>query len=222
VRRLFHKIAAAAVFLAAVGGAGGQEPATQPCTSPTARAVVEGAVAEALAVLASRELPAAERTARVFEIADRHIDYETIARLVLGTFWQQATVQQQAEFVREFRRHIQGVYAQTIDDHEDEQVVVTEDRQEPRGDWTVRAIIFSNVKADGKRKEIGRLAFRMRLIGRQWKAIDVTVEGISVLVLYRAQFQAVAAAGGMERVLQVLRARNAPLDRSAGGADAAR
>lgn len=189
---------------------------------PSARAVTEAAIAEALAALADRTISASQRTARVWQIADRHIDYEALSRLVLGQFWHQATGEQQTQFVSEFRRHIYGVYAQTIDGYEDEQVVVTDDREEARGDWTVRTTILSNVRANGKRQQIGRLDFRLRMIGGQWKAIDVTVEGISVILLYRAQFQAVAATGGMERVLQILRARNAPSTRPGGGMDGAK
>ena len=48
----------------------------------------------------------------------------------------------------------------------------------------------------------------MRESGGQWRAVDVTFEGISVIKNLHEQFKEVLSAGGPERLLQMLREKN--------------
>jgi len=43
----------------------------------------------------------------------------------------------------------------------------------------------------------------------EWKIIDVLIERVSLVSNYRSQFQAIMANGGIDRLLELLREKNA-------------
>jgi phospholipid transport system substrate-binding protein len=54
----------------------------------------------------------------------------------------------------------------------------------------------------------------MRLKDERWRLIDVSIEGIGMAAGFRAQFQAVMTKGGIDRVLQILREKNASREKA--------
>jgi phospholipid transport system substrate-binding protein len=102
------------------------------------------------------------------------------------------------------------------DQYTDQEVVLVGDRREPDGDWTVQMRVLG--RRDGVSREVAKVDFRLRQREDRWRAIDVTVEGVSLAVSFRAQFQSLMSAGGIERVLGVLREKNAAAARAEASA----
>lgn len=174
----------------------------------TARSVTEKVLAEVLATLRDTSLSKADRTQKVKQIAYDHMDFQTLSRLTLGRHWKELSDAQQKEFVAEFRQHMSATYGQAVDHYTDEDINVSGDRSEANGDWTVQTRIVGK-KNGGGPQEMAKVDYRLRQIDNQWKVIDVTIDNVSMVANFRSQFQDIMSNGGIDRLLKLLREKNA-------------
>ncbi len=177
--------------------------ATGSSIDPEPREVIQATVDEVLAVLRRSDLSSEERRTAIEEIAYARFDFTTMSRLVLGHRWKRFSTPQKQEFLREFKLYLANNYGSRIDRYDQEQVELFDERQEPRGDVTVRTRIlggeFNGVIVD----------YRLRDRDGTWRVIDVVIEGISLVSNYRDQFKEVLSRGGPDHLLEQLRKKNA-------------
>ncbi|MFP8875146.1 MAG: ABC transporter substrate-binding protein, partial [Myxococcota bacterium] len=147
------------------------------------RAVVDQAVAQVLEVLGNAALERPERTRRIEGIAYSHFDFTTMSKLVLARSWRRFSAEQQENFIVEFKHLLSRRYGTRLDRYSDEGVEVTGERPESRGDVSV----LTEVTSGGF--EGATINYRMRKRGDTWKAIDVVIEGVSLVSSYRTQFR---------------------------------
>jgi phospholipid transport system substrate-binding protein len=167
-----------------------------------AKAVIDTTVVEVLAILRDPARDRASRRAALEDLAGDRFDFETMARLVMARSWKTLTKPQQVEFVEEFKTYLANDYGNRIERYEQEEVAVLSARVEPRGDVTVKTKIVGG-KNDG-----ALVDYRMRK-GRDWRIIDVVIEGISLVANFRDQFRDVMARGGPVSMIQKLKEKNA-------------
>jgi len=176
--------------------------------APAARAVIEQLTKQVLVVLRDPQLSKSERRAKVEQIAYDQMDFLTLSRLTLGRYWRDLDDTQRNAFVVEFKKHLTATYGHTTDEYTDEDVSLTGDRQEPDGDATVLTrVVGTNDK--GVRQEVAKVSYRLRHKDDHWKIIDVTIEGVSLVANFRAQFQDLMANGGFDKLLKLLHDKNA-------------
>ena len=176
-------------------------PPTRAAESP--RTVVDATTSSVIATLADKSLSMSEKRRRVEEIVYARVDFDTLSRLVLGQGWHQLNEEQRGEFEREFKQNISATYGRNVESYENERITIVGDRQEPRGDWTVRTKIVRHGSDDIS------VDYRLRETDGTWKIIDVTIEGLSLASNYRSQFQEIMANGSIDRLLTILREKNA-------------
>jgi len=167
------------------------------------RDIVKRTVEDVIAILQNPALDSTRRRAMIEEIAQERFDLQTMSKLVLARNWKRLSDAQKEEYVREFTHYLASYYGQRIDRYDQEQLVVLGERQEPRGDVTVKTQVkggqFHGVSID----------YRMREVDGTWLVIDVVVEGISLVRNYRDQFTEVMSRSGPESLLKQLREKNA-------------
>jgi phospholipid transport system substrate-binding protein len=202
--KLFHRIWIPCLLAATLCMAQ-TPPTTDP--APTARAVMEQVVHDVLAVLRNSSLTKAEKTKQVRQIADEQIDFQTLSRLALGRYWRDLSDAQKADFVVAFTEHVSATHGHLIDDYDNEDVKVTGDRAEERGDYTVQTDIVGK-KDGGGTQDVAKADYRLRQIDGRWKIIDITVDGVSMAANFRAQFKEVMDNGGFDQLLKLLREKN--------------
>jgi phospholipid transport system substrate-binding protein len=167
------------------------------------RAVVETMTDRVIDILRRKELPSEERRRRVEDVVYAHVDFPTLSRLVLARNWARFSPAQQEEFVEEFRRHLAATYGRRVDDYRNEEVVVTGQRDEPRGDVTV----LSRIPRAGEEILVD---YRLRRqADGSWRIIDFIIEGVSLVANFRSQFQGIVSARGPEGLLADLREKTA-------------
>jgi len=176
-------------------------PPTRAADSP--RTVVDATTSSVIATLADTSLSVPEKRRRVEEIVYARVDFDTLSRLVLGQGWNHLNEEQRGEFEREFKQNISATYGRNVESYENERVTIIGDRQEPRGDWTVRTKIVRHGSDDIS------VDYRLRETDGTWKIIDVTIEGLSLASNFRSQFQEIMANGSIDRLLTILREKNA-------------
>ena len=198
------RIRPAAVALALAAALHALPAAGNPAARSAPIQMIEETVAEVLAVLNDAALSTADKRSRLEDLAHAHFDFETMSRLVLARNWKRFSKPQQAEFVEEFKNFLAHSYGDRIDRYTEEKVEVTGERQEPRGDVTVKTRIVGGQYSDAV------VNYRVRQRDGEWRVIDVVVEGISLVFNYRDQFKEVVSRHGPEGLLKRLREKNLP------------
>jgi phospholipid transport system substrate-binding protein len=194
-------LCAALLLLPGVAAADAETQATG-----TVREVVD----RVLAILRTPGLDSAARRSRIQDVAYDWFDFETMSRLVVARPWRDFTADQRRSFVVEFRELLSARYGRKIDDYGDEQVDVVSARQDSGGDVTVRTRIH-RAGAD----EI-TVDYRLRPEDGRFRAIDVVIEGVSLVFSYRGQFQQILGESGPAGLIERLREKNAAAE---GGPD---
>ena len=170
--------------------------------APSARDVVDGQIQSALVVLRDSKLTPDQKRQKISEIAEKHTDFETLSRLTMGRYWRDLSADQRAAFVEAFKTHLSNTYGNLLNGYSGQDVKVTGDHREPDGDWTVQLRVIDTI--NGHRLELAKVDCRLRR-NTEWKVIDVIPEGVSLVSLFRAQFQEVMANGGFDHLLGLLR-----------------
>jgi phospholipid transport system substrate-binding protein len=195
---------AIAAWIVAVGlVTGATPPIVQGAEAGEAtRSVVRATADDVIAVLKDASLSSDQKRDKITAVVERRFDFMTLSRLVMARNWGKLSKEQQEQFVVEFKRHLSITYGKNVENYRDEKVVITGDRAEARGDWTVKSTIERPTAEDVK------VDYRLRQIGGEWKMIDMIVEGVSLVANFRAQFQDIIAKNGPARVIELLREKN--------------
>lgn len=181
--------------------------ASIPCRSAAAatpREVVRQLSDEVIAILRQDGLSSNQKISKIRDVVNGYVDYQTMSRLVLARNWRTLTDEQKKQFVEEFRRHLAVTYGKNVESYHNEKVQIVGDRDEGRNDWTVETKI---VRAGGGSDIL--VNYRLRHEQGEWRVIDLVIEHVSLVANFRSQFQEVMANGGIDRLLKLLREKNA-------------
>lgn len=176
---------------------------------PAARAqqpsqVVESLASQVIAILKDAQLSTDQKRERIQQIAYAAIDFPTLSKLVLARNYSKFSAPQLALFEDEFKQHLSMTYGRNVDNYRNEKVDILGERPEARGDVTVQ----SKILRGGGSQDIS-VDYRLRQDAGQWKIIDVIIEGVSLVSNFRSQFQDIVAQGGPDRLLALLKEKNA-------------
>lgn len=144
----------------------------------------------------------------IFRIVDSillpHVDLETMGRSVIGrTYWNQATPAQRAEFKRLFTRQLTKTYSTALQSYQNEKVKFFPMRAfTPTAE---RVQVQSNIiRGNGQTIPV---SYRLLNQGGEWKVYDFSVEGVSIVQSYSAQFANDLQQGGLAGLLAKMRQR---------------
>jgi phospholipid transport system substrate-binding protein len=162
------------------------------------------------AIKSDKQLAAGDRQ-RAMKLAEEkvlpYIDFEEATRLAVGRAWSQATPEQKKKLVSEFRNMLVRTYSNAIEGYQGQTLKVMPSRaskQDAKDEATVRTQF---VRAGGKPLPI---EFQMRKVGQDWKVYDIAVEGISLVLTYRSEFDALVKQQGIDGLIKRLNEKNAP------------
>lgn len=180
-------------------------PSSLRAESDDPAAIIRSAVDAALSVLRDPALKKpdkrAERLEKLRVIADRVFDWQEMAQSSLGATYRTINDPQRAEFVALFKDLIAQDYRDDLDRFMgDENVLMkgTEERGELR---VVKTILVTH-----SRDQVP-LDYFMRREGNAWRAVDFSVEGISLVNHYRKSFARFLVNHSFEELLAKLRPR---------------
>jgi phospholipid transport system substrate-binding protein len=162
---------------------------------------------DVLAILRDHTLSADDKREKFRQIAYENINFDVMARLSLGRFLRTINDAQRTDYQEAFKQLINNTYRHLTDDYTDEDVKVYGDRQEQDGDCSVLTRITGT--KDGKpNQEVAKVEYRLRKQDDQWKVIDITIDGASLVSNYRSQFQEIMSNGGIDQLLKQLHDKN--------------
>ncbi len=133
-----------------------------------------------------------------------YIDFEEATRLAVGRAWSQASPEQRKKLVSEFRNMLVRTYSNAIEAYQGQSLKVLPSRkQDAKDEATVRAQF---IRAGAPPLPI---EFQMRKTGPDWKVYDIAVEGISLVLTYRSEFDSVVKQEGIDGLIKRLSQKNA-------------
>jgi phospholipid transport system substrate-binding protein len=136
-----------------------------------------------------------------------YIDFDEATRLAVGRAWAQATPEQKKKLVSEFRNMLVRTYSNAIEAYQGQTLKVLPSRggkSDGKDEATVRTQF---VRAGGQPLPI---EFQMRKSEKGWKVFDISVEGISLVLTYRSEFDQVVKQEGVDGLIKRLTQKNTP------------
>jgi phospholipid transport system substrate-binding protein len=171
-------------------------------SADAAQQLIQEVGVQVLAILRDQGLDNQQKFDRLVALLDGPIDLELIARLILGRHWRSASEAQRTEYLELFRAFALDNLASRLHvyDGQDFEIVGAQAVNERD------AVVATRVTGGGRPPLKVDWRVRERDDGHL-VAIDVIVEGVSLIVTQRSEFSAVIERRGMDGLLAELRQR---------------
>lgn len=173
----------------------------------TPEAVVVSTTNNVLQILRREKATFKEHPAQLFDIVEKyvlpHIDFAQMSRLVLGKYWRRASDDQQARFTEQFRSLLVRTYANALLRYSDAKVEVLPSRGPARPG---RQLVRTAVRVDSDKPL--SIDYSMFQSNGAWKIYDVKIDGVSLVVNYRASFKNEISAGSIEELIHKIKDKN--------------
>jgi len=179
--------AAALLGLALLTASGPGAPADTPDDPAD---FVQQFSSKAIEMLGDTKLSSQEREAAFRELLTEKLALDQVARFVLGKHWRSASEEERAEFRQVFEDFLVVTYARRLESYSGESVQVGAARERNDGSVGVACRI---VRAEGE--PIG-IEWRLRQNSGKWRIVDLVVEGVSLALTQRNEFDAMLRDSG--------------------------
>jgi len=172
-------------------------------------ALVKKMTEEVLAAIKSDQQLAAGDKQKAIKLAEEkilpHVDFEEATRLAVGRGWKEATPEQRKKLIAEFRSMLVRTYSNAIGTYEGQTMKVLPSRVKPTDD---DATVRNQFIRPGGKPVLVDYSMRKRDAG--WKIYDIVVEGVSLVLTYRSEFDAVVKQDGVDGLIKRLAQKNTP------------
>ena len=138
------------------------------------------------------------------ELVVPHFDFPIMSRWALGKAWNTIDAGSQEQFIVQFRTLLVRTYAKALMEYSDEKVEFLPLESDPNSNLVV---IKTQVSGKGSANSTP-INYRMHVSGGEWKVIDISVDGVSLIGTYRGSFAAEIRKSGIDSLIQKLTERN--------------
>ncbi|HET8708404.1 MAG TPA: ABC transporter substrate-binding protein [Pseudomonadales bacterium] len=155
----------------------------------TPRQVVQESVDSLIKVIVdnkdvSKKDPAKFRVL-VDQTVGQYVDFETIAKLVMGKAYKIATPEQRANFVKTFRTSLMDTYANSLASYDNQKITLLPEKKGEVQDKNA-SINMEIYSADGQKYP---LTYTMQQgENGEWKLVNLVLNGVNLGLIFRNQF----------------------------------
>ena len=142
----------------------------------------------AISILSNDTISDAERTSSFTELVMSSIDLNLISKFVLSKAWKNASDDQKENYLVAFKDYFVSSYANKLDQYTGEKVDVIGSQEAGK-----YVIVESNIVREGTDTLKINLKWRLLNKNNQIKIIDLNIEGISLVIAQREEFQSFLA-----------------------------
>jgi phospholipid transport system substrate-binding protein len=138
-----------------------------------------------------------------------HVDFEEATRLAVSRAWSRASAEQQKTLITEFRSMMLRTYTNAIGTYAGTQARLLPTRGRPEGEarGSEATVRYQFVRSGGRPVLV---AYELRKTGAGWKIYDISVEGISLVLTYRTEFDGILKQEGIDGLIKRLAQKNTP------------
>lgn len=133
-----------------------------------------------------------------------HVDFREAAQLAVGKAWWSATPVQQERIVKEFRGLLIRIYSNALDTYRGQTMQVMPVRMQAGATETTVRNRYLKPGAPPVPVE-----YAMRKTPEGWKIYDISVEGVSLVLTYRSEFEQITRTSGIDGLIKRLAEKNA-------------
>jgi phospholipid transport system substrate-binding protein len=135
---------------------------------------------------------------QIYKIVSPLFDFPLMAKLTLGRKnWPKLNSPQQEKFSRLFTQRLKDSYLEKVKLYTDEKALYKPVQQKKK------TIIYVPVQLITKDSEIDIL-YKLRKAEKYWKIYDVEIQGVSILLTYRSQFDDILRRSTVKELLSQL------------------
>ncbi len=142
----------------------------------------------------------------VNELVIPHFDFISMSKWVLGKNWKSANEAQRNEFIEQFKTLLVRTYARALLEYSGQEVKYFPVEQNPKSNL---AVVKTELTSSGAQPF--PVAYRMHQKNEQWKVVDVSVDGVSLVSTYRGSFATQIKKNGFDALIQQLTDKNEKL-----------
>lgn len=135
----------------------------------------------------------------------KHFDFERMTRLAVGKNWRSASDAQKKALTDNFRTLLVRTYSAALAQFRDRKV-----DYRPLEEAPADKEVMVHTQVETPQGKPINIDYRMAPVGGgDWKVYDVLVDGISLVVNYRSQFDSTVAESGVDGLVSLLADKNA-------------
>ncbi len=182
-------------------------PLRAASTNP--KALVDGLVQQALALIRNKQLDDGARDRQFQALLDQNFDIPRISRFVLGRYWNAANADDLKAFNELFEQWVVRLYSTRFNDYSGETVNVTGARPESDTSYVVQSQL---IHPDGSPPT--QVNWQVNKGDNGFKILDVEVEGVSLALTEREEFASIIQrnGGSVASLNQAMQQKLASLD----------
>ncbi|MHC4130866.1 MAG: Tgt2/MlaC family protein [Planctomycetota bacterium] len=149
-------------------------------------------------VLKKKDVDQEVKEKEINKIVSPIFDFPVMAKLTLGRkHWPKLTEPQREKFTKLFIERLKSSYREKISLYTDEKVIFKSAEQKKK------TTIFIPMELISKDKKVA-MVYKLRKVEKDWKIYDVEIEGVSILLTYRSQFDDILSRSTVEDLLSRL------------------
>lgn len=173
--------------------------------------LVEETAQEVLTIIKRNKDTLSGNKAKILNLVESkilpHFNFTRMTRLAMGKNWSKASPQQKKELEEEFRTLLVRTYYKALAVYSDHTIKVL-----PVKNIAGKTKITVKTKVISSHGQPISIDYSMEKINSVWKAYDITVAGISLVINYRGSFNSKIRAGGVKGLLKALSKKNRALE----------
>jgi len=148
-------------------------------------------------VLQNKKLAEKLKEKIIDKIMSPIFDFDLMAKLVLGrAHWSQLTAPQHKKFTRLFTKRLKSSYLKKISLYKNEKALLKPAVKRKHRIYIPMLVLSSD-------RKIAAL-YKLRRVKKRWKIYDVEIQGVSIILTYRSQFNDVLRRGSVKDLFSQL------------------
>ena len=132
------------------------------------------------------------------------VDFQEATQLAVGRPWASATPEQKERLVTEFRGMLVRVYSSAIGAYTGQTMKVLPVHMAP---GATEATVRNQYLSEGRQPVA--VSYSMKQTSTGWKIYDINVEGVSLVLTYRSEFEQITRTSGIDGLIKRLQEKNA-------------
>jgi phospholipid transport system substrate-binding protein len=155
--------------------------------------VVKTGTDQVLKILKEYPQDTQARREKIRAVVDKYFDFDGVSRLALGPQWNNQPPEKQQEFAREFSRLLFGKYIESVENYANPSITYSQRRIGPE-----HVVVEARVGGQA-------IDYALHFKNGNWTIYDVSVEGLSLVINYRSEFDQMLANGSFDSLLMNLK-----------------
>ena len=148
-----------------------------------------------ISILQKKDIDQKVKEEKVGKIVTPIFDFPLMAKLSLGRrHWPKLTPPQIEKFTQLFTERLKSSYLEKIALYQDEKILFKPTVQKNKKTINIPTeLMYKDKKVD--------ILYKLRKADKHWKIYDVEIQGVSILLTYRSQFDEILRRGTVEELL---------------------